>query len=253
MTALGSLLDWWNLIFAMPLGIAAIYLVVTSALGLGGGEGDHDAAHEVGHEVGQDVAHEAGHEAADGHDHDHDGAHDEDRGGDLLGFLGARRTSLMLCLEVLCIAWGISGLMANAVLEPRLGSPAAFLPWSVLVAGLVAVGLTRSLTGLLSRVMPKEESAALRREDLEGLVGQVVFSVDADSGAVRVRDRFGHSHQVACRSHGEVAARGAEVVLVEYVAARDYFLVEPLPAEWPERPRLAEESPAGDGTVSNDA
>ena len=64
-----DLLEWYNLVFVAPIGLAAIYLIL-SASGIGGT--DHDMGHDVDHDLafGHDVDHDVAIEHDMGVDHD---------------------------------------------------------------------------------------------------------------------------------------------------------------------------------------
>jgi hypothetical protein len=129
-------------------------------------------------------------------------------------------------------------------LQPVLKRPEVFIAPSLGLTALASVLFTRLTAGLFSKIVPKEESFALNRQQLVGLTGRTIFSVDHDSGAAHVRDQYSTLHQVACRtiSGGEVP-RGREVLLVKYVAERDYYLIEEMPEDYV--PRLNQtKSPA---------
>ncbi|MCS6862520.1 MAG: YqiJ family protein [Abditibacteriales bacterium] len=242
------LFEWYNLIYTLPFGLAVFYLLVTTALGLIGGD-SHDLGHDHDAHVDHDVDVEADHavevhaehdvEAHAEHDVDHDAAH-EAHGNhghgfahDALAFLGAGKVSFMLMVELFLLSWGVFGWIFNGLLQPILKRPEAFIVPSVGLTLLTSALFTRLTTGLVGKIIPKEESFALTRQQLVGLTGRTIFSVDHDSGAAHVRDQFGTLHQVACRTigGGEIP-RGREVLLVKYVAERDYYLVEQMPEDY---------------------
>lgn len=248
-----QLFEWYNLIYTLPFGLATFYLLVTAALGLTGG-GDHDIGHDHDMEVEHDVDVEADHdvevhaehdvEAEADHDVDH-AAHDSHGHGfahDVLAFLGAGKVSFMLVLELFFLSWGVFGLIFNGVLQPLLKRPEVFIAPSLALTALTSMLFTRLTAGLVGKIVPKEETSALSRQQLVGLTGQTIFSVDHDSGAAHVRDQFGTLHQVACRTISGEIPRGREVLLVKYVAERDYYLVEEMPEDYV--PRLNEMKPS---------
>ena len=166
------------------------------------------------------------------HDHDVDADQSVDPAALLLMAIGARQVTTGLALQLLTLTWGILGLVVNQLLAERLGSPRAFILPSLVITAVGSVLITRGLSTLLGKLIPKDDSADVHRIDLEGCGAQCLYSIDHDSGAAIVKDRYGHRHQVACRTAGEEIPRGAEVLLLEYVPERDYYVVEEVPDEW---------------------
>lgn len=234
MQGIAQLFEWWNAIFSVPLGIATLYLLVTTFLGLehGGAGGEHGLDHDVDHGVEHDVEQdgeadgeaESAAEGPLGH-----AAETPTPVDDVLVFLGAQQVSLTLVLELFCIGWGVFGLIANSVLEPLLRQPLLFVWPAAAVALVGSTLLTRGTSRLVARYLPREQTAALSRRELEGLVGQVIYSVDQRSGLVHVRDRYGALHQLAGRTDTGTIPHGDQVLVVEYVSDGDFYRVEPAP------------------------
>lgn len=252
MQGIAQLFEWWNAIFSVPLGIATLYLLVTTFLGLehGGAGGEHDLDHDVDHGVEHDVDQDADAEAEAESDADGPLSHAAETPtpvDDLLVFLGAQQVSLTLVLELFCIGWGVFGLITNSVLEPLLRQPLLFIWPAVAVALVGSTLLTRGTARLVARYLPREQTAALSRRELEGLVGRVVYSVDQRSGLVHVRDRYGALHQLAGRTETGTIPHGDQVLVVEYVSDGDFYRVEPAPDD------LADEAPVRlSGTTKSD-
>ena len=233
---------WWNLIYVVPLIMALLYLGVSVTFGLfEGSDADHDVDHDIDHDVDvdHDVELNADHDVdsdADA-DADHDAEGDGEGGVDpaalLLWAIGAKQVTVGLALQFLMLCWGLIGLAVNDALSGWLPSPRVFILPSLAVTSVGSVLVTRLLTTTLGRILPKEDTAALRRSDLEGLVAQCLFAIDHDSGVAIVKDRYGHRHQVACRTQGDEIPRGAELVLLEYVPERDYYVCEEVPDDLP--------------------
>ncbi len=146
----------------------------------------------------------------------------------LLWIIGARHVTTGLALQLFLLNWGALGLLVNALLIGWLGETWLLMLVSLPLTALLSVGLTRAATSALGYLLPKDESAAESRTALEGRPAHTLWSTDADSGAAVLTDRFGQRHQVAARSTGAAIPRGAEVMLIEYVAEGDYFTVEPV-------------------------
>jgi hypothetical protein len=167
-----ELLQWYNLIFVAPIGLAAVYLIL-SASGIGG-DADHDISHDMDHDV--DVDHDVSVEGdadmdhdldvATGSDLDHDvdvhteapsglehemhightdGDHDDSmllRSLSVLGFGKVPVSVLMTCLMVI---FGTTGLICNGLFEsvlPWKWAPTLYFWPSLAAAVVVAISLT---------------------------------------------------------------------------------------------------------------
>lgn len=245
---LKELLEWSNLIYTIPLGVGLLHLLVTSLTGLGHGEGGYEADHDV--DVGQDV--DAGHEMDVAHDvdvaHDADAAHDVDadhaveqdaeHARDIQhapsghgfvklawSFTGADQVPFSMFFQSVCILWGVLGLIVNNVMKVYMSQTRFVLPAALVT--LVVTALLLHLTArFMARFTPRGATAVVGRRGLLGAVGEAVFEIDQDSGAAHVRDTFGTLHQLACRAEKGVIPRGKQVLLLDYVEEKDYFIVQ---------------------------
>ena len=246
---------WWNAIYAVPLGIVLILLLVTGMISLAGGGFGHDHSGGVNGSHGADAGHLHGsHEAGAGDAHVSHGAdagagqgshgatapHPDFNGGvhagrdghpdhewegiqPLLSLLGAGRAPLLLILQVLVICWGATGLLlhdwANAA------GPLALL-WSVPVSGLAALCVARGMAEIFGRVFPQDESSALQRDQLVGRIGTVVYTVTESSGTVNVRDEYGTLHRLRAHTPEGALATGREVIVVGYDPGANVYVVD---------------------------
>ncbi len=223
-----AFLEWQNLIFLLPLGVAVIYVLLMS-VGLSIGDQDLDVAHDVhldvahdvhfdaGHDVHADAGHDADHEAHAGHDSH---AHHPSFLGSVLGLLGIGKVPISVVLISFLSLWGGVGLALNGL----FGTEA--IVKTLAFTGLVAVGGTRLLAEGIGRLMPREESYHTPKEDLVGQIGEVLYEVTPTSGTVRLCDPTGNLLDLDCRSwNDEPIPSGTRVDLVEYDPATDVFLV----------------------------
>jgi membrane protein implicated in regulation of membrane protease activity len=215
-------LRWYNLIYLLPAGVAVLVLLM-SAVDFGDG-GEVDGG-EVGD--GGDVDGDAW--------EDGDGGDGEDRPDpgvprQLLGFLGVGRAPLTIVIGGLLIGWGLFGLGANEMLRPSLKIPAAFMGPSVAIAAAGSLLTARVFAEMAARLMPKDETAAIRQEDLVGLTGKVIYPVSETAGRVHLRDRFRTLHVKSARLVPGVPplGKGTEVIVVSIDADHRYVMVEPL-------------------------
>jgi hypothetical protein len=136
---------------------------------------------------------------------------------------------LSLVLMMLLLTWGFIGFVTNQFL--RDGMPRA---WMIPLVSLPAAALgallaTRTLTRVMSRLMPTEETYARRRHELLGEVGEAIYAIDERFGLAAVRDDRGNLFQVPCRieAGGLPVAKGSKVLLVSYDANRNIYHVMP--------------------------
>ena len=97
-----ELLQWYNLVFVLPI-LAAVLYIGLLASGLGsGGEGELDVDHDA----------DLGHDFDAAHAHPEAGAH---LLGAVLGLLGVGKVPLSILLMSLFLVWGGAGLVFKAV------------------------------------------------------------------------------------------------------------------------------------------
>jgi hypothetical protein len=132
-----------------------------------------------------------------------------------------------------CFAFGASGLASSTLLASR--EPA--LLWALLELFLAsAVGLLVARAGrrLLLRLLPTIESYATDKADLVGLLGAAETAIGSDFGVARVTDATGSLLQLKCRASGRPIDKGSPILIVEYDAGSDCYLVD----EFSTEPRL---------------
>ena len=181
------LLEWWNFVFVAPLlaGIVFALALVLSGLGAdhaAGGDGEAD-----------------------------EGAFD------LLGWFGiGRGVSLTVMLPVLLIAWGITGLTLNALLQPILRLPLLYAPIALLGA-IYGMGLAgRNLAKAFVRLTDSGRVTSVKAGGLVGCAGSSVFEITVTGGAANIRDPFGNIHRISVRSTGGVIPANASITVLEF-------------------------------------
>jgi hypothetical protein len=210
--ALSELLQWWNLIFALPLVGAVLYIL---ALGFG----------VLGHDVDAQGA-----EHALSGSHDAPG-HDTPTGvAAALDFLGIGRVPLAIVLPSFWLIWSFTGFAANAILGQFVEMQSGYAVVSIALATLSAVTITGTLSRSLARLMPRIQTYGVATEDLVGLVGVAGYpGITRRFGEARVYDAHGNQHTVSCRlrSDGETIRPGDTLLLIEFDSTNRLFLVEP--------------------------
>jgi membrane protein implicated in regulation of membrane protease activity len=232
------LLNWWNLIFLLPFGLALLYLGLYTVSGITFGDADVDADADLDTDADLDADTDLDHDLDAGHDLDAD--HDADADHDLeseaneiaqgpsamsvVTWLGFGRVPVSIVLMVLMLTWGPAGFIANAALESK-GASAAFI--SIPVAAVISILTTRLVVVFIVRYLPLYETTARRKHALLGCDGEAIFAIDHKFGMVSVRDDTGELFQVACRveEQSEPIAKGANVRLVAYNAKQGLFYV----------------------------
>jgi YqiJ-like protein len=194
-----EILEWWNLIFLLPALTAVLYVLL---LAVGGAALDH-GGHDFHADVGGDAEH------------------------DLLSVLGLGRVPLSLILVSFSMLWGIIGWFAVRAFSTIWTEPGTFVWPSLAVALLGAALLTRVMSGLLGRIMPRTESYGAGARELVGRLAEARYAITATGGSVQVYDQHGSLHEVPARvlpGDAPISA-GARVVLFRYDDVTGSYLV----------------------------
>lgn len=238
MSALGFLIAWANVPFAIAAGVAALFalLQVTGVLGLIAGGGDGDADGDVDHDVNADVDHDVNGDADHDADADHEHAGDRGWGVAALAPLGVGKIPFSVIWQTYALAFAATGFGLNLrYLGTAQTVPLLTLAWTLpasLVGGYVAVALVARLLG---PVLSSKDQEATSRAQLVGQIGVVISSqVDQEFGEVRIRDKTGHDVRVICKlpkGTTKPVAEHKSVVVVDYEPERGDLLVEALDEE----------------------
>ena len=223
------LLSWWNLVFLLPFGLAAVYLGVYALTGVTFGDADADADHDfdtdadhdIGHDLGHDVDHDVDHDfdadadadvdadadadaapAHAAHDHVAAGGHASSVPMAVLTWFGVGRVPLSILFMVLFFAWGAIGFMINNSLKQKMGETWQVAAYSIPAAAFGSLLITRLVGKLIIRYIPLNETYAGRRHDLLGAVGEAIFDIDDKFGMASVRDERGNLYHVPCKLAG---------------------------------------------------
>lgn len=260
MTHATMLLQWHYLIFVLPMGVAALLLLLSSLrLGHHGGHGSHGghsshgpATH--GHTAPRMGAHGSGARAHSTHSHGDarhtggaKGTHssgqktgEAQKANDsrpnvtvtnhfVLNLTGANRAPLALILEAFLLIWGASGLLVHQMMgNAETPSPRQI---ALLIGVALGVGLVgaRIAAAVIGRVMPQDETLIVSRQELIGLTGTIVFPAGATSGRIHVYDSFGTLHDEMCRvTAGHPAIAKGRTAMVLDMDAEGRLLVEEL-------------------------
>ncbi len=230
MTNAAELLQWHYLIFLLPMGVAALLLLLSSLrLGHHGGHGGHHAHTPV--HGGTHAAHggqaarpapAAARTGTAGSANSRNGTNATERPNVtvtnhlVLNLTGANRAPLILIAEAFLLIWGGCGLLAHQIMAHG-AEPSSRQLWMLvsiaLVGGLVGARVAASLIG---RFMPQEETLIVSRNELIGLTGTVVYPVSQTAGRLHIYDTFGTLHDEMCRlapGQSEIAKGRSAMVL----------------------------------------
>lgn len=248
MSNLHHLLQWWNLLFVLPLVLGALFSVVT-ALGFISAEHETETHSEAGHDVEASAEHGDMEHSADTHiehgdvaheahaEHTHDAGHgDYDHHESVLtqileAFGIGRGVPISVMLPFCMMLWGVLGLVSNQALHPVLRFPAVYVWLSALVSLVGTSLIARGASGVVARYLQMGQSASMSRERLIGATGVAVFTIDETSGVADVYDAVGTVHRVTChtREGSTPIAVGTPIVVTDYEVATGRYLVEENP------------------------
>jgi hypothetical protein len=247
------ILNWVNLIYVLPFGMALLYLATYTLSGwtFGEADADHDidadadfdadadvdidadadvdldADADLDHDVDLDHDIDADHDLSAEHDADHDAG-----GGSpvwaALSFLGVGTVPLSIILMILLLVWGGVGFMVNQIARDLIGENWQVVIYSLPMAAIASLAATSGTSRAIDRFMPLNLTFAKRRHELLGAVGQVVLPIDANFGLAAVRDDGGDLFQVPCRLEAgqtRIVPKGARVKLIGYSARETIFYV----------------------------
>ena len=207
---LNYILVWYNVWFTAPIAcvfLFAIFQLVMGGLDFGGGDTDVGADADV--EVDTDVDTDVNVESSSGGGGFFPG---------VLGILNVGKVPFTILLMALFATWGISGLVANELLNINVQSPQSTLWISIGAALLCSIFGTRYLALGLSKIFP-ESDRATNDSHLIGLRGRVISGrVTTTFGTARVPVPHGPELTVSCRvpEGEEVPLKGDTVILIDY-------------------------------------
>jgi hypothetical protein len=224
-----DLLQWWNLIFLLPFGLALVY-VLLMATGAVVAEGGHDFGLDHDQDVGLD------------HDIDHDAHMDahapEGPGfvGHMLTLLGVGRVPLSLIATCFCFVWGFSGWASNEVFRSFMPAPALYVWISIAIALFMSLLFTRFLVFGMTKILPLDENYAVSDVQLVGRRAKVRFTITPVSGTAQLNDQYGTLHEVPCRlksDEQEIKSLppGTPIILLDYDREKKVFYVRHDPLE----------------------
>ncbi len=213
-----ELLLWQNVIFWAPMIVGTLLYALSSLVG-----GDHDHSEGDLHaDVGAEADAAAGSDGdAAGHDAGHDAGHEAGLQSSIWAYFGVGKVPLAAVLASLMFGWGIAGMVTNQL--AGLSRVSA----SIAVAGLFALLFTRIVTRLIARYVPAYQSYSQGGSALFLTEGEVLYTVSAKSGTVRVLDRYNNLRDLDCRVRPDQPpiGKGEKVYVDDYDARTHTYFV----------------------------
>ena len=143
--------------------------------------------------------------------------------GDIFGFLNVGKVPLMVVLMSLFATWGITGLIANALLNVPENPQWVWI--SCAIAFFCCFVCTRYISVGLSKLFPESERAISDAQML-GLSGRVISGqITTTFGTARVQVPGGPELTVSCRTRSDEATpvKGDTVILINYDRTKRIF------------------------------
>lgn len=150
-----------------------------------------------------------------------------------LGWLHVGKVPLLVLLILFLVGFAISG---YAIQIFCIGLFGTYLPaiLAVAPAGFIGLATVRGMGGLLARIIPKDETAAVSEQTLIGRAGVVITGTARQGMAaqVKVRDQYGNHHYLMVEPDdaGIEFEQGTEVLIVKKQGATYLGIQNPHPS-----------------------
>ena len=126
----------------------------------------------------------------------HDGIHAAEHGlfETVWDWFNKGRVPLLILLMIMLGVFGATGHALQGVAHATIG----YLPTGLacLIAGIVTIPITRRITRIVGRIVPRDETYVIHNEDLIGTVVTITLGpvTDQEIGRSRLLDRHGNQH-----------------------------------------------------------
>jgi hypothetical protein len=145
-----------------------------------------------------------------------------------LGWLHFGRLPILVIVVIFLACFALAGFISQFAVRAVIGF-ALPLPVALPVAAVLGVAGIRLFGGVLSRIVPRDETSAVTDASLVGRVGSVVIGT-ARAGKpaqARVRDQFGTQHYVMVEPEeaGQTLEAGDSVLLVRHLQGRRFHAI----------------------------
>lgn len=234
-----GMLQWWNLIYVLPLFTAIVWLLMSVLLGsFEGGDGGEVSA-EAEADIGGDVEVDADLDAdlvdgvhtptsGNGHPFHVDLHHGESAFLKALMLFGMGKVPVTILIGIFMLSWGVIGLLANRIFGSIMVLPAIYIWPSLAVTFVVSSAATRTVAEVAGRFMPSTETYGVSRLELVGLLGKAVYAVSEKSGTVDIRDPYGTIHRVQAKTREDAVTipASSQVMVIDFDESDKRYIVE---------------------------
>ena len=224
-----ALLEGYRFIFTLPL-LSGLLLALVLAFG----GGAHDGGGHGGSSHGGSGHSGSGHESAGhGTGYHSSGIDPTESAQGFFDFSSLPHlfglglgVPLSVLLPILLTTWGMVGLMLSSLLSPALHWPLLYLPVAVLGATFLSAVVASTVVHTLEPIVGFTPN--LRRGELVGRSGRVVFTVTLEQGVIHARDRSGHLHRLSARLYRDEAPLPPEleVLIIDFDPLEGVYRVE---------------------------
>jgi hypothetical protein len=138
--------------------------------------------------------------------------------GEFLSWLRFREVPVIVILIAFLTAFGLIGYTIQALIVEYLGKY-PFNAWFIgPIAFVVCLPFVRLFAGLLSKIMPKDETSAVKSGSFVGHSATVVLGSMArgEAAQIKIKDKHGQTHYLMAEpdSDGATFSQGNEVLIV---------------------------------------
>ncbi len=93
-----------------------------------------------------------------------------------------------------------------------------------------AAPITRFVAIGVSKIMPRQETTAVKVSSLVGKRGESSVMIDSKGGRAKVRDEHGSLHNIYCKTQDdEQISVNEEIIVLQYIKPEKAFIVKKAP------------------------
>ena len=144
----------------------------------------------------------------------------------LLGWINFGRVPVLIIFVCFLTAFGVAGYLLQYVVY---GVSSSLIPqfFAVPVAFIIAMPFVRLFTNVLQKIMPKDESSALREESFVGAVAVITLgkATKGSPAEAKVTDKYGQTHYFMIQPDGDEEFLQGEQVLLLRPSSNGFFAI----------------------------
>ena len=231
--SLQDCLQWWNVIYLAPLIISLIWIIAMTMGGLSSSSADAGDGIDAGDGVdmggdGADAGDGIDGDAGDASGHDGDAGHSSDFGHIMSQIFGIGQVPISLLLGIYMFCWGACGMAMNQLFSGMFVYPAIYIWPSLGATFVISFIVTRSMAAIVAKMMPKEETFGISRQDMVGMTGKAVYAISENAGTVDIHDKYGtvHREQAKTGTGDEIIPAETRVLILDYDKSDNKFIVK---------------------------